>query len=122
MSGFQDKFSAYGGDYLATMGRFLGKEAMYLRFLDMLFQDESLGQLGEALEAGDMESAFAAAHTLKGVVGNMGLTPLYQSVCTIVEPLRAREQRGDYPALYQKIQAEFQKADLLREQLKGGGE
>lgn len=122
MSEFQKKFEAYGGNYSDTMGRFLGSEAMYLRFLNMLLQDESLQQLGDALKIGDMECAFAAAHTLKGVVGNMGLTPLYQAVCTIVEPLRAKERRGDYAVLYQKIQMEFEQVNSLREQLKGGRE
>lgn len=122
MNEFQEKFETYGGDYPTTMGRFMGNEAMYLRLLDMLFQDESLCQLGAALETGDIKSAFEAAHTLKGAVGNMGLTPLYQAVCAIVEPLRTGEQRGDYPALYEAIQTEFQRVDLLRGQLKGGGE
>ena len=94
MNEFQIKFEIYGGDYPATMGRFMGNEAMYLRLLDMLFRDESLRQLGAALETGDIKSAFEAAHTLKGAVGNMGLTPLYQAVCAIVEPLRAGEPRG----------------------------
>ena len=122
MADFKSAFESYGGDYAATMGRFLGNEAMYLRFLDMLFQDESLRQLGAALETGDLKSAFEAAHTLKGAVGNMGLTPLYQAVCAIVVPLRTGERREDYPALYEAIQTELQRVDLLRGQLKGGGE
>ena len=120
MCKFQEKFNAYGGDYSDTMRRFMGNEAMYLRFLDMLFEDESLQKLGEALKAGNTPDAFAAAHTLKGVAANMGLTPLYQAVCAIVEPLRAGEAREDYPALYQAIQTEFQRVDLLFKQLKGG--
>ncbi len=122
MSSFKEDFEAYGADYAATIERFLGNEAMYLRFLDMLFQDENLRQLGTALENGDIKSAFEAAHTLKGVVGNMGLTPLYRAVCDIVEPLRAKEERADYPALYKAVQTEFQRVDLLRRQLKGDGE
>ena len=122
MSEFQKIFDAYGGDYSATISRFMGNESMYLRFLDMLFQDKSMEQLGSALESGDLAGAFAAAHTLKGVAANMGLTPLYQEVCAMVEPLRAGEQRQDYPARYQKIQEEFQKVKLLCKQLKGGGE
>ncbi|MGI5857633.1 MAG: Hpt domain-containing protein [Candidatus Merdivicinus sp.] len=122
MSEFQETFSAYGGDYMATMSRFMGNEAMYLRLLDMLFEDKSLQQLGEALEAQDLKRAFEAAHTLKGVAGNMGLKPLYEAVCIIVEPLRAGQQREDYPVLYEAIQAEFQRVEGLREQLNGGGE
>ncbi|MBU3876048.1 Hpt domain-containing protein [Faecalicatena sp. AGMB00832] len=120
MSQFRTIFEAYGGDYQATMARFVNKEDMYLKFLDMLFQDDNMQKLGEALEAGNMKSAFEAAHTLKGVVGNMGLAPLFTSVCTILEPLRAGEERSDYQEMYEVIKDEFQKADDLRVQLKKG--
>lgn len=121
MPGFKEQLQAYGADYKATMERFMGNEALYMRLLDMLFKDDSLHKLGDALDAGDLTQAFEAAHTLKGVVGNMGLKPLYEAVCTIVEPLRQREQRSDYIALYQVIQTEFQKVDELRHRLKGEG-
>ncbi|WP_040196328.1 Hpt domain-containing protein [Candidatus Soleaferrea massiliensis] len=120
MQGFKELFEAYGADYQATMNRFMGNEAMYMRLLDMLFRDTGLSALGAALEANDLSAAFEAAHALKGVVGNMGLTPLYNAVNAIVEPLRAGERHEDYPSLYQAIQIEFQKADRLREGLKGG--
>ncbi len=122
MQEFKVLFEAYGADYQSTMNRFMGNEALYLKLLDMLFQDTNLQRLGAALDANDLSNAFAAAHTLKGVVGNMGLTPLYNAVCAIVEPLRKREQCDDYPALYHAVQVEFQKADAFRASLKGGGE
>lgn len=121
MRRFEQCFAAYGADYGATMRRFMGNETMYLRLLDMLFRDENLEKLGSALDAGDLQAAFEAAHTLKGVVGNMGLTPLYEAVCVMVEPLRAGEPREDYQEQYQKIRIEFQKADDFRAELKGGG-
>lgn len=120
MPGFREIFEAYGADYEGTLPRFLGKEDLYLRFLDMLLKDETLQRLGEALEADDGAGAFEAAHTLKGVVGNMGLTPLYQAVCALVGPLRAGERREDYPAMYRAVRLEFQKAEALREDLKRG--
>lgn len=122
MRSFKELFEDYGADYQTTMERFMGKEEMYLRFLDMLFDDPSMGLLGDALDCSDMVGAFRAAHTLKGVVGNMGLTPLYKTVCTIVEPLRTGQQRDDYSALYQAIEMEFQRADELRSLLKGGAQ
>lgn len=115
----QEILEAYGVDYQTTMDRFMGNEKLYLRLLDMLFADTNLEKLGTALEAGDLPSAFEAAHTLKGVVGNMGLTPLYQAVCAIVEPLRAKAPCAEYPALYQTIRTEFRRADDLRARLKG---
>ena len=120
MGGFREMFEVYGADYNSTMARFMGKEAMYLKFLDMLFKDDNLEKLGTALEQQDYEAAFAAAHTLKGVVGNMGLTPLFNAVCAIVESLRKREVPEDYNVLYQIIQTGFLQADEFRKKLKEG--
>ena len=88
MRGFRDTLEAYGVDYQTTMDRFLGNETLYRSLLDRLFEDDSLQKLGGALASGDTAKAFEAAHTLKGVTGNMGLTPLYAALCTLVEPLR----------------------------------
>ena len=120
MQGFRQIFEDYGADYQNTMTRFMGNEKMYMKFLDMLFKDDNLQKLGDAIASGDTSGAFEAAHTLKGVVGNMGLTPLFDAVCAIVEPLRLKEERDDYPALYGVIKNEFENADRLRERLKGG--
>ena len=120
MGEFREIFEVYGADYNSTMARFMGKEAMYLKFLDMLFKDDNLEKLGTALEQQDYEAAFAAAHTLKGVVGNMGLTPLFNAVCASVESLRKREVPEDYNVLYQIIQTGFLQADEFRKKLKEG--
>ena len=120
MGEFREIFEVYGADYNSTMARFMGKEAMYLKFQDMLFKDDNLEKLGTALEQQDYEAAFAAAHTLKGVVGNMGLTPLFNAVCAIVESLRKREVPEDYNVLYQIIQTGFLQADEFRKKLKEG--
>ena len=121
MRGFRDTLEAYGVDYQTTMDRFLGNETLYRSLLDRLFEDDSLQKLGGALASGDTAKAFEAAHTLKGVTGNMGLTPLYAARCTLVEPLRTGERRDDYPMLFQAVQTEFRRADELRDALKGEG-
>jgi hypothetical protein len=61
MDDFERIFEAYGADYQVTLGRFMGNRKMYMKFLGMLFQDENLSKLGNALEQGDMTSAFEAA-------------------------------------------------------------
>ena len=116
MSALQDLFSAYGGDYDKTMERFMNNENLYYKILPMLFQDNNLQKLGTALETGDFDSAFIAAHTLKGVSANLGLTPLYDAVCRIVEPLR-NQDKIDYAPMYQAIQVEFQRVNTLWEQI-----
>lgn len=119
MPGLQKIFQAYGADYHTTMARFVGNEALYLRFLDLLFQDENLEKLVSSLDSGDLNRAFEAAHTLKGVTGNLGLTSLCEAVCRIVEPLR-RGEALDYMELCQDIQLEFRRADQFRAALREG--
>lgn len=118
MDNFKEIFAAYGMDYDATLRRFAGNTALYLRVLGMLPNDKSLEKLGAAIGSGDLDSAFEAAHTLKGIAGNLGLTPLFEAVRTIVEPLRVREDRSDYVQLYTAVQAEYQKAEAFVETLK----
>lgn len=119
MQDFKEIFEKYGADYETTMTRFMGNETMYLKFLDMFFQDQNMQKLDESVKQGELRAAFEAAHTLKGVAANMGLTPFYDAVCVMVEPLRANEQRDDYTVLFQKLQEEFQRVEALRDELKG---
>lgn len=64
MGDFKEIFEAYGADYQSTMARFMGNEKTYLRFLDMLFQDDNLQKLGEAASHGGYEQALLKRHTL----------------------------------------------------------
>lgn len=121
MGNFKSVFEAYGGDYDVTMSRFMGKETLYMKILGMMFQDENLKKLGTAIEENDLDAAFEAAHTLKGVAGNLGPTPFYDSVCRIVEPIRNREEREDYTQMYQEIQDEFSRVDELWKELSALG-
>lgn len=119
MKSAQEVFAEYGADYSTTMKRVMNNEAMYVRLLGMLAEDDSIAKLDDALQAGNLQSAFLAAHTLKGVAGNLGLTPLYQALEKLVEPLRAEAARDDYPALYKEVQLAFMRTDAFREALKG---
>ena len=118
MSDFRQIFEAYGGDYPVTIKRFMGSETMYLRILNMLFADENMQKLQDSIARGDWDGAFAAAHTLKGVTGNLGLQPFYEAACAIVEPLRAKEA-ADYSLLLKNMQTEYTRAERLRDALKG---
>ena len=46
--------------------------------------------LEDAVASKDLDKAFDAAHSLKGVLGNLALTPVYQPVYEITELLRER--------------------------------
>ncbi len=108
MESVRQKMEDYGVDYQGTMGRFMGNESLYLKVLGKLGSDENAKKLDQAVKEGDLEAAFNAAHTLKGVAANLGLTPLLEAVNEIVEPLRRREERDDYQKLSGAVMEQFE--------------
>ncbi len=105
MSQLTDKLSRYGVDIEETMARFVQDEELYLDCLNEFKDDASFKNLGIAIENGEFEQAFDCAHTLKGVAGNMGLTPLFETICGIVEPLRAHNY-DNLELLYKNVMDE----------------
>ena len=71
------------------LGRCLGNEALYFRFIGMAVADDGFEHLAEATAAGDLVKAFEAAHALKGVLGNLAIVPLYRAVSEVTELLRS---------------------------------
>lgn len=118
MSQFQAIFEEYGADFPAAMSRFLNNEELYLKLLGKLFKDNSFKKLGDALKENNLKDAFEAVHTLRGVVGNFSLTPLYHALEKLVEPLRDGEQRDDYLTMYSDVNSELLRAEGFYNKLK----
>ena len=93
-----DKLKKFGANTDEGLGRCYGNEALYLRLVNMIPDEGSFNTLEEALKDGDLDKAFEAAHALKGVLGNLSLTPMYDKCGEITELLRARTQM-DYTDL-----------------------
>ncbi|WP_125144299.1 Hpt domain-containing protein [Clostridium transplantifaecale] len=117
MQSFREILESYGVDYDNTMTRFLGNETFYLKILGRLPQDNNLAALEDALDKGDLGTAFEAAHTIKGLAGNLGLQSIYEAVSAMVEPLRAGNLREDYKSLYQVLRREYLKVEKMRLEL-----
>ncbi len=60
----------------------------------MFLDDDSYPKLEDALKKENVEEAFRAAHTLKGVCQNLGFTNLYQPAYELTEVLRAGTLEG----------------------------
>lgn len=80
-----------GLDVDKTIERFSGNADMYERFLKKFPNDESYGQIAPAFAANDREAALNAAHTLKGVSANLGMTALYEACSNTVALIRAEK-------------------------------
>lgn len=96
-----DALKSFGANTEEGLGRCLGKEDFYLRLAGMALNDGNFEKLKTALEAHDLAAAFDAAHALKGVLGNLSLTPLYESASEMTELLRARTETDYAPLLEQ---------------------
>lgn len=107
MSDLMERLTAYGADTVGAMGRFLDDQELYASCLDIFLEDPNFAKLGEALSAKQYADAFDYAHTLKGVAGNMGLTPMYEAICSLVEPLRANKY-DQLDSLYAEIMRQYQ--------------
>ena len=97
-----DHLKEYGANVDEGMARCMGNEALYLRLVTTIPAEANFDKLASSIEARDLDAAFDAAHALKGVTGNLALTPLYQAIFDITELLRARTDT-DYSELIKSI-------------------
>lgn len=88
------ELSKNGVDLVTVLDRFLGREDLYEKFLVKFLADENFVKLEEAVEKKDAENAFIAAHTLKGVAGNLGLDGIMNPLIPMVEALRSGDFGG----------------------------
>ena len=93
-----------GADIEAGLSRCLGKEDLYLKLINMGISDAKFEELGTALLSNDLQKAFELCHALKGVIGNLAITPLYEALSVLTEKLRNKEE-ADYTAIYSDILA-----------------
>ena len=97
-----DALRQYGANVDEGMERCMKNEALYLKLVATIPKEVKFNELKEGLDTGDLEAAFLAAHALKGVTGNLSLTPLFDPLSKITELLRAREA-VDYTELLNEI-------------------
>lgn len=83
-----DELEALGVNTQEGLGRMMNKAALYEKLLGKYPAAARSSEVMPFFEAQDHEGALAAAHTLKGVTGNLSLTPLYKGYTDIVSLLR----------------------------------
>ncbi len=87
-------YAAHGYDYVGAIERCAGDEELLRSLLDMFLADANYAQLMSALDAGNAQLGFQAAHSLKGSSGMLGLTGLFEAMKSITEPLRHGDASG----------------------------
>lgn len=100
-----DAIREYGANVQEGLGRCINNEQFYLRMIGLALEDGNFSKLENAVRSGDKKEAFEAAHALKGVLGNLALTPMYTPVAEMTELLR-KGQEADYAAYITEIAAQ----------------
>lgn len=95
-------YEQMGGDYDAVIGR-LRQEERVCKFLRLFPADENFQLLTDSLAKEDWPTAFRAAHSMKGVALNLGLTALAQSASELTEVLRPGTPTQDPGPLYDQV-------------------
>lgn len=103
----EECYAAMGGDYADVIGR-LRSEAFIKKFVLKFADSTDWLQLHAALEENRIEDAFRAAHTMKGVASNLGMTELYSASSQLTELLRDGVPR-DVSAALAAVDASYQK-------------
>lgn len=99
-----EQLKEYGANTDEGVQRCFGNQEFYLKLVKMMPPDGNFERLYAAVDSGDLDHAFDAAHALKGATGNLSLTPLYDPIQEITELLRKRTEM-DYSALIQQIRS-----------------
>ena len=108
------KLKEWGADTDNGLARCLNNEDFYLKMVNMALDSDGIDKLGKAIEMKDQKAAFEAAHALKGVLGNLSLTPLQEVVSRITELLRVGTDM-DYMPLFEEIKARYSELLALRD-------
>lgn len=102
--------------------RRLISERLIVKYLGKMLEDPSFEQLTTAITAGDAETAFRAAHTIKGMCLNLDLHPLLESSARLTDLLRNstpleqvggeyRQVAEDYCTVMQRIRSLLEDGD-----------
>lgn len=110
-------YEQMGADFDNVLGR-LGSEQMVQRFALKFLNDTSFQSLEEQLGKKDVEQAFRAAHTLKGVCLNLGFDNLFTVSSALTEKLRAKELDGT-DVMFEKVKEQYNITVSALKQLEG---
>ncbi len=97
-----DSLREFGANVDEGLERCMGMEDFYLEMIELGLSDQRFETLGEFLDAGRFDETFEIVHALKGVIGNLALGPLYNTISDMTEFLRVKAD-ADYMGLYQRM-------------------
>lgn len=104
----QECYEAFGGNYQEVISR-LRTDERVARFLQKVVDDGSYKLLVDSIASGNVDEAFRAAHTLKGVCMNLSITKFGESASALTEVLREKREISDeLQPLLQQVKEDYE--------------
>ena len=104
----QECYEAFGGNYQEVISR-LRTDERVAKFLKRVADDGSYKLLCDSVASGNVDEAFRAAHTLKGVCMNLSITRFGESASALTEDLRERRAIDDaLQPLLDKVKEDYE--------------
>ena len=105
----QECYQKLGGEF-AQVEKRLPSVGLVRKFIVKFLDDDSYSKLCLAMQNGQREEAFRAAHTLKGVSANLGFSRLLASAGELTELLRAETESipGRAAALLEEVKQDYE--------------
>ena len=104
----QECYEAFGGNYQEVISR-LRTDERVAKFLQKVVADGSYQLLCDSIASGNVDEAFRAAHTLKGVCMNLSITKFAQSSSALTETLRENRVIDDsLQPLLQQVKEDYE--------------
>ncbi len=107
-----EKLKELGVNTEEGVQRCVNDEGFYLRMMEMALRDNNCEKLQAALDEKDLERGFELAHAMKGVLGSLAITKLFDTISEMTEELRSRNDI-DYSGYMAVINEEFSKLRAL---------
>lgn len=102
------------GDYNDALSRMMN-DALIVRMIGKFMSGNSVSNMVSLYENKDYRALFSAAHTLKGVAGNLSLIPLFNIACVITEATRNEDganldkEINELKQIYNSIEEAYKK-------------
>lgn len=98
-----EELKELGVDVDGGLKRISGNEKLYTRLLGSFAKSINTYYVGADFDANDCNEAIEKTHAIKGVSGNLSITPVYDAYTKIVDLLRAGKPEEARPLLEQII-------------------
>lgn len=105
MADLNTELSKYGIDYVDAMDRMDDNPDFYKKLAMKYLTNDQYVDLVAAMEVKDFDAGYKAAHTLKGVAGNLSFATLYKAATAVSNALK----EGEYQAA-EKLMPEVEAA------------